>query len=57
MISSKKSSHQDPSEKKPVIFVTPLVKNLCSVFEEKGRYHSTASKLQKTQLKCIRMGR
>jgi hypothetical protein len=42
---------------KPTINVTKLVKEVCSVYIEKGRYHSTASKLATTKGKCIRMSR
>lgn len=42
---------------KPLIRVSSHVKNLCSVYIEKGRFHSTASKLSQTKVKCMRVGR
>jgi hypothetical protein len=45
------------SDKRPAINVSRLVKEACSVYIEKGRYHSTASKLFKTRNKCTRIAR
>ncbi len=41
----------------PVINVSSHLKKVCSVYIEKGRFHSTASKLTKTKVKCTRIGR
>ena len=42
---------------RPTINVSKLVKDACSVYIEKGRYHSTASKLSKTRNKCTRIAK
>jgi hypothetical protein len=44
-------------DKRAVINVSKIVKDACSVYIEKGRYHSTASKLSKTRNKCTRIAR
>lgn len=49
---------KDPSlDHRPTINVSKLVKDACSVYIEKGRYHSTASKLSKTRNKCTRIAK
>lgn len=45
------------SPSRAIINVSKLVREACSVFIEKGRFHSTASKLWKTKGKCTRMAR
>lgn len=47
----------DTENNKATIHVTRIVKDACSVYIDKGRYHSTASKLSNTKNKCVRMGR
>jgi hypothetical protein len=44
-------------QEKPLIIVSGLVREACSVYMEKGRFHSTASKLSMTKTKCMRIGR
>lgn len=46
-----------PSDNRPTINVSKLVKDACSVYIEKGRYHATASKLSKTKNKCTRIAK
>lgn len=49
---------KDPSsDQRPTINVSNLVRDACSVYIEKGRYHSTASKLSKTKNKCTRIAK
>lgn len=50
----KKDSYLDH---RPIINVSRIVKDACSVYIEKGRYHSTASKLSKTRNKCTRIAK
>lgn len=45
------------SDRRPAINVSKIVKDACSVYIEKGRFHSTASKLFKTRNKCTRIAR
>lgn len=57
MFSSTIAKENGHSSSVPVIYVSGHVKNVCSVYIEKGRFHSTASKLFKTKAKCMRIGR
>lgn len=58
MLGRKKAEEKAKSaDKRPAINVSKLVKDACSVYIEKGRFHSTASKLSKTKNKCTRIAR
>ena len=57
MFSSTKERIQKGCCPKPLIRVSSHVKNVCSVYIEQSRFHSTASKLNQTKGKCMRMGR
>jgi len=59
MIKGKDNQHKkrEKVESKPTIKASDIVEKACSVYIEKGRFHSTASKLSKTKLKCMRIGR
>jgi hypothetical protein len=60
MLANKSKANKDSfktENNKPTIYVTKIVKDACSVYIDKGRYHSTASKLSNTKNKCVRMAR
>jgi len=60
MFSSLKTNKTLPKKSassRPILIVSPLVREACSVYIEKGRFHSTASKLLATKPKCQRICR
>lgn len=58
MLGRKNTLEKCPSSHlKPIVNISKIVKDACSVYIEKGRFHSTASKLTKTKNKCTRIAR
>lgn len=57
MIVQSRVKAKKPHDEKPVILVSKIVKEACSVYISKGRINNTASKLVATKNKCTRIGK